>query len=68
MADKKDKKAEVKKKKPYNVYKLYEIKDGKIVRKNSFSPKAGAGFFMANHKDRATCGKTGYTEVKTKGQ
>jgi ubiquitin-small subunit ribosomal protein S27Ae len=58
--------AEEKKKKSYQVYKLYEVKDGKIVRKNQFSPKAGNGFFMANHKNRMTCGKTGYTEIKKK--
>ena len=44
------------------VWSLYEVKDGKLVRKNPFSPKAGAGYFMAVHKDRKTCGKTGYTE------
>ena len=50
--------------KSYQIHKLYEIKDGKVTRKNPFSPKAGDGYFMANHKDRFTCGKTGYTEMK----
>tara|TARA_Y100000310_G_scaffold22495_2_gene21597 strand:+ start:57 stop:317 length:261 start_codon:yes stop_codon:yes gene_type:complete len=54
----------VKKGKPYQVWKLYEVKDGKLTRKNPFSPKAGAGYFMANHKDRSTCGKTYYMEKK----
>lgn len=49
-------------KKPYQIYKLYEVKDGKAVRKNKWSPKAGTGFFLAAHKDRLTCGKTGYME------
>jgi small subunit ribosomal protein S27Ae len=49
-------------KKPYQIYKLYEVKDGKVVRKNKFSPKAGDGYFLAKHKDRLTCGKTGYME------
>ncbi|MFW5747007.1 MAG: 30S ribosomal protein S27ae [Nanoarchaeota archaeon] len=52
--------------KSYQMYKLYEVKDGKITRKNKFSPKAGDGYFMAEHKDRRTCGKTGYTEMKGK--
>ncbi len=53
------------KKKSYAVYKLYEVKGDQLVRKNKFSPKA-AGCFMANHKDRLTCGQTGYTEIKDK--
>ena len=62
MADKK----QPKKKKSYQVYKLYEIKDGKLVRKNKFSPKLGPGYFMANHPNRLTCGKSGYVEFKKK--
>ncbi|MBS3116132.1 30S ribosomal protein S27ae [Candidatus Woesearchaeota archaeon] len=48
------------------LWKLYEIQGDKIVRKNTFSPKS-SGDFMANHKDRLVCGKTGYTEYKKKG-
>lgn len=48
----------------YSMGKLYEVKDGKLVRKNKFSPKAGEGFFLAEHKDRRTCGRTGYMEKK----
>jgi len=54
------------KKKSVKIWKLYEIKDGKAIRKNPFSQKAGPGCFMANHKDRLTCGQTGYTEIKDK--
>jgi ubiquitin-small subunit ribosomal protein S27Ae len=53
-------------KKPMQIWKLYEVKDGKVIRKNPFSQKAGPGSFMANHKDRLTCGKTGYMEKKDK--
>lgn len=42
----------------------YEVEGGKLKRNNKFSPKAGKGYFMAEHKDRRTCGKTGYTEFK----
>lgn len=49
--------------KAYQLYKLYEVKDGKLIRKNKFSPKA-QGVFLAEHKDRRTCGKTGYMEKK----
>ena len=49
-----------------SIYKYYEIKDGKLIRKKRFCPKCGPGTFLAEHKDRWTCGKCGYTEFKTK--
>lgn len=49
-------------KKKYQMWKLYDVKGDTLTRKNKFSPKAGDGFFMAKHKDRLTCGKTGYME------
>jgi len=45
---------------------LYEIVDGKLVRKRKTCPKCGPGVFLAEHKDRYTCGKCGYTEFKKK--
>ena len=48
------------------LYKAYEVKGNQLVRLKKFSPKAGDGFFMAEHKDRRTCGKTGYMEKKSK--
>ena len=45
---------------------LYEIKDGKLGRKRRFCPKCGPGVFMAEHEDRYSCGKCGYTEFKRK--
>ena len=35
-------------------------------KKNKNCPKCGPGVFMAEHKDRTTCGKCGYTEFKSK--
>lgn len=46
-------------------YKHYSI-DGK--KKNKECLKCGAGIFMANHKDRVTCGKCGYTEFAGKAK
>jgi len=43
---------------------LYEIKDGKIIRKRKTCPKCGPGVFLAEHENRYTCGKCGYTEFK----
>lgn len=44
-------------------YVLYDTSSG-LKRKNKFCPKCGAGFFLANHKDRMTCGKCSYMEKK----
>ena len=43
---------------------MYEIKDGKAVRKSPTCPRCGDGVFLASHKDRVSCGKCGYTEYK----
>lgn len=45
--------------------KKYALYDG-AKRKNTFCPKCGVGVFMAQHKDRNSCGKCGYTEFKSK--
>ncbi|MFH1395870.1 MAG: 30S ribosomal protein S27ae [archaeon] len=63
----KDKKAANagKKKTSRKLYEKYDVSGDKLVRKNSFSPKS-PGDFMAEHKDRKTCGCSGYTEFKRK--
>ncbi len=45
---------------------LYEIQGDKLIRKRKHCPKCGVGFFLAEHKDRATCGHCQYTEFKNK--
>lgn len=47
-------------------WKLYQISEGKLARKNKFCPKCGAGFFLAEHSNRLYCGCCGYTEMKDK--
>ena len=59
---KKDKKKKVGKKK----HEYYEAKEGKADRKRKWCPKCGVGVFLAEHKNRASCGKCGYTEFKKK--
>ncbi len=54
--------AAAKKSDSMQVWKLYD----KGTRKNKFCPKCGAGFFLAQHKDRVSCGKCGYAEMKGK--
>ncbi len=51
-------------KKAYSIASAYKVEGGKIVSRPKSSPKKGAGYFMAEHKDRLTCGSTGYMEKK----
>lgn len=44
--------------------KLYQIKEGQVVRTHTACPKCGPGFFMAEHKDRLSCGNCGHTEFR----
>ena len=43
---------------------LYEVKGNTIVRKKKACPKCGPGVFLADHKNRVSCGNCGYTEFK----
>jgi len=42
----------------------YEIKGDKLERTKRSCPKCGPGVFLAEHADRISCGKCGYTEFK----
>ncbi|MEW5760218.1 MAG: 30S ribosomal protein S27ae [Candidatus Thermoplasmatota archaeon] len=42
----------------------YKVEGSKVVRIGEWCPKCGAGVFLAQHKDRKSCGKCGYTEFK----
>lgn len=54
----------VKNKKPSEKYKKYKVENGKIVKRSVSCPKCGPGIFLAEHKDRQTCGKCAYTQFK----
>jgi len=43
---------------------LYEAKGDELHRVRKTCPKCGGGVFMAEHKDRTSCGNCGYTEFK----
>jgi small subunit ribosomal protein S27Ae len=47
-----------------NKREFYEIQENKIIRKRKICPKCGNGIFMAEHSNRLSCGKCGYTEFK----
>ncbi|MEA3378502.1 MAG: 30S ribosomal protein S27ae [Nanoarchaeota archaeon] len=54
-------KKQVKNHKTSQRYSKYKISGDKIERKLT-CPKCGPGIFLAEHKNRKTCGKCGYTE------
>jgi len=67
MADnKKEKGGKEKKGKSLQVYKSYQVSGDKLQRKNRNCPKCGPGVFLAEHKDRVSCGKCHYMEMKRK--
>ncbi|MBW3023248.1 30S ribosomal protein S27ae [Candidatus Woesearchaeota archaeon] len=47
-------------------HKLYKIEGDKITRLRKVCPKCGPGVFLAEHKDRVSCGKCSYAEFKKK--
>jgi len=47
-----------------NVEAWKKYKDGKVQGK--WCPRCGPGTLLAQHKDRVTCGKCGYSETKNK--
>jgi ubiquitin-small subunit ribosomal protein S27Ae len=55
-----------KKKASYSVASLYEVSGDTLKRKKKTCPKCGPSFYMAEHANRSTCGKCGYTEFKAK--
>lgn len=54
-------KKKTKNKNPSKKYSKYEVKDGKIASRKQTCQKCGPGMFLAEHKDRKTCGNCGYT-------
>lgn len=54
------------KKKATSQNKYYTVSGDKVGRKNKTCPKCGSGIFLAEHKDRTTCGQCHYTEFKKK--
>ena len=50
------------------IYKFYKVQGDKVTRSKRDCPRCGKGNFMAEHKDRFTCGKCGFTEFTHKEQ
>ena len=58
-------KKKVKNKLPSKKYALYTIQ-GTTLQRKPHCPKCGAGVFLAQHKDRSTCGSCHYTQFGKK--
>ena len=43
---------------------LYSVKGEQLTRSHKFCPKCGPGIFLAEHRDRRSCGRCGYAESK----
>lgn len=54
-----------KKAKDHKVNTYYKVSGDKLERNNKTCPKCGPGTFMANHKDRTSCGKCHYSELNS---
>src|SRR2546425_3211199 len=48
------------------VWKLYKVSETSVERLRKECPRCGHGFFMADHKDRQSCGHCGFTSFKNK--
>ena len=47
---------------------FFKVEGDRINRFRRHCPKCGAGVFLAEHKNRTSCGKCGYTEFKAGGK
>lgn len=45
---------------------LYKVEGNRVVPARTHCPKCGAGVFLAQHADRVSCGRCGYTEFSKK--
>ncbi len=50
-------------KQPSKKYAKYKLQGDKLAKGKS-CPKCGEGVFLAEHKDRSTCGRCKYTEFR----
>lgn len=48
------------------VWKLYKVSGEAVERLKKECQRCGKGYFMAEHKDRLSCGNCGYTTFKSK--
>ena len=44
---------------------LYTVTGDSLTRTHKMCPKCGAGYFLAEHANRRSCGHCGYSESKS---
>ncbi|MFH1786426.1 MAG: 30S ribosomal protein S27ae [archaeon] len=49
-------------------WKFYKVEGDQVLRTKKSCPRCGPGVYLAEHKNRMTCGKCNYTEFKAKNQ
>lgn len=59
-------KHEKKHKKEKGVHSMYKVEGNKVARARPTCERCGPGYFMADHKQRYTCGHCGFTRYKQK--
>jgi len=57
-------KPQKKKKEEKGIFSLYKVENDKVTRLRPTCERCGSGYFMAEHKDRYTCGHCGFTRYK----
>jgi small subunit ribosomal protein S27Ae len=48
------------------VWKFFRVQGDKVIRLRHECPRCGRGAFLAEHADRSTCGRCGFTQFKRK--
>ncbi|MHA1491511.1 MAG: 30S ribosomal protein S27ae [Promethearchaeota archaeon] len=48
--------------------KFYKLEGEKLIKTHRSCPKCGQSYFLADHYDRWSCGKCGYTVFKRRGK
>lgn len=64
VEEKTEKTEKTEKKKEKKAFSLYKIEDDKIARLRPTCERCGIGYFMADHGNRYTCGRCGFTRYK----
>lgn len=47
------------------IWEKYEVEGDHVERKGKTCPRCGGGVFLANHDDRVTCGRCGFSEIRS---
>jgi small subunit ribosomal protein S27Ae len=59
-----EKTEKIERKKEKKAFSLYKIENDKVTRLRPTCERCGIGYFMADHGNRYTCGRCGFTRYK----